>query len=50
MSAIARIWTRWILDETKPHAFEDVPELWRDQVKQLLDEEEVKRNEVREAI
>ena len=45
MSAIARIWTRWILDETKPHSFEDVPPLWSDQVKELLNEEEKKNEE-----
>ncbi len=39
MGAIARLWFKWIQDITKPHSFDDVPPLWRNQVKELMDEQ-----------
>lgn len=45
MSAIARLWVKWILDDTKPHSIDMVPEHWREEVERLIDEEKAKNKE-----
>ena len=45
MSAIARLWFKWVNDETKPYAIEDVPTPWKEEVQALVDAEEKKENE-----
>lgn len=40
MSAIGRLWYKWVSDDSKPHTIDDVPEFWRDEVQQKLDEED----------
>lgn len=45
MSAIARLWFKWINDPTKPHTIDMVPSFWKEEVQQLIDEEEAKNEE-----
>lgn len=42
MSAIARLWFRLINNPVTPYEFADVPDYWKEEVQQLIDEEEAK--------
>ena len=45
MSAIARLWFKWVSDVTKPHTIDDVPALWKEEVQALVDSEKKKEDE-----
>ena len=45
MSAIARLWFKWVNDETKPYTIEDVPTPWKEEVQTLVDVEKKKEDE-----
>lgn len=43
MSAIARLWFKWVNDETKPYTIDDVPVFWKEEVQVLIDEATTKK-------
>lgn len=46
MSALARLFYKWVTDDTKSYSIEDVPHLWRGEVEELMGEDEKKASEV----
>lgn len=45
MSALARLFYKWVTDDTKSYSIEDVPHLWRGKVEELMAEDEKKASE-----
>ena len=45
MSAIGRLWFKWVSDNTKPYTIEDVPSFWRKEVEGLMQQKEAEEAE-----
>lgn len=45
MSAIGRLWFKWVSDPHKPTTIEDVPSYWRTEVEELVKQHEAKEEE-----